>query len=352
MTVVDGDPATKLDAAAIRDAVRRRDVGGDGAPVDGAGAAGAPGGSSVRPPGYGETQPRLDDDRLPVVLVVLDGLGDRPVPELGGRTPSEAARHARPRRAGGPRGVRLAPALRLGPRAVVRARALGDVRVRRRAVPRARGAGGARRGGRRAGRGRGHPRGAADRADRRRRDGSGSPGGSGPTTPTTRRGCSTTWPGSPAARRAPHPAPPPRRGAARADRARERRRHRLRPVLRGPPPVAAGAAAGRGARGRADRRGPGGAAARGPRRPARPPRQPRPHRPRPPGAGGAHDEVVGRAVADPVVRRAERRRRRRGDQHRALPGPRLRARDGVAAPATRRGRTRRPPRPGWPPRTS
>jgi len=31
------------------------------------------------------------DDRLPVVLVVLDGLGDRPVPELGDRTPSEAA---------------------------------------------------------------------------------------------------------------------------------------------------------------------------------------------------------------------------------------------------------------------
>ncbi|MDD7965308.1 alkaline phosphatase family protein [Actinomycetospora lemnae] len=45
----------------------------------------------MRPPGYGEGQPRLDDDRLPVVLVVLDGLGDRPVPELGGRTPSEAA---------------------------------------------------------------------------------------------------------------------------------------------------------------------------------------------------------------------------------------------------------------------
>ena len=45
----------------------------------------------MRPPGYGESQPRLDDDRLPVVLVVLDGLGDRPVPELGGRTPSEAA---------------------------------------------------------------------------------------------------------------------------------------------------------------------------------------------------------------------------------------------------------------------
>ncbi len=45
----------------------------------------------MRPAGYGEDQPRLDDDRLPVVLVVLDGLGDRPIPELGGRTPSEAA---------------------------------------------------------------------------------------------------------------------------------------------------------------------------------------------------------------------------------------------------------------------
>jgi 2,3-bisphosphoglycerate-independent phosphoglycerate mutase len=45
----------------------------------------------VKPPGYGETQPRLDDDRLPVVLVVLDGLGDRPSPQLGDRTPSEAA---------------------------------------------------------------------------------------------------------------------------------------------------------------------------------------------------------------------------------------------------------------------
>ena len=45
----------------------------------------------MRPPGHGETQPRLDDDRLPVVLVVLDGLGDRPVPELGDRTPAEAA---------------------------------------------------------------------------------------------------------------------------------------------------------------------------------------------------------------------------------------------------------------------
>jgi 2,3-bisphosphoglycerate-independent phosphoglycerate mutase len=45
----------------------------------------------VKPPGYGESQPRLDDDRLPVVLVVLDGLGDRPSPRLGDRTPSEAA---------------------------------------------------------------------------------------------------------------------------------------------------------------------------------------------------------------------------------------------------------------------
>ena len=32
------------------------------------------------------------DDRVPAVLVILDGLGDRPVPELGGRTPAEAAR--------------------------------------------------------------------------------------------------------------------------------------------------------------------------------------------------------------------------------------------------------------------
>ncbi|MGE0025970.1 MAG: phosphoglycerate mutase [Thermoleophilia bacterium] len=31
-------------------------------------------------------------DRLPAVLVILDGLGDRPVPELGGRTPAEVAR--------------------------------------------------------------------------------------------------------------------------------------------------------------------------------------------------------------------------------------------------------------------
>lgn len=44
-----------------------------------------------RPPGYGESQPRLIDDRLPIVLLVLDGLGDRPVPELDGQTPAEAA---------------------------------------------------------------------------------------------------------------------------------------------------------------------------------------------------------------------------------------------------------------------
>ena len=42
--------------------------------------------------GYGESQPRLVDDRLPVVLVLLDGLGDRAQAELGGRTPLEAAR--------------------------------------------------------------------------------------------------------------------------------------------------------------------------------------------------------------------------------------------------------------------
>jgi 2,3-bisphosphoglycerate-independent phosphoglycerate mutase len=34
----------------------------------------------------------IPDDRVPAVLVILDGLGDRPVPELGGRTPAEAAR--------------------------------------------------------------------------------------------------------------------------------------------------------------------------------------------------------------------------------------------------------------------
>jgi len=42
--------------------------------------------------GYGETQPpRLEDDRLPIVLILLDGLGDRAQPELGNRTPLEAA---------------------------------------------------------------------------------------------------------------------------------------------------------------------------------------------------------------------------------------------------------------------
>jgi 2,3-bisphosphoglycerate-independent phosphoglycerate mutase len=41
--------------------------------------------------GEGERGPRVGDDRLPVVLVVLDGLGDRPLPELDGRTPAEAA---------------------------------------------------------------------------------------------------------------------------------------------------------------------------------------------------------------------------------------------------------------------
>ena len=57
----------------------------------------------MRSAGYGEDQPRLSDDRLPVVLITLDGLGDRPSAELatanaetwgmpnGGLTPSEAA---------------------------------------------------------------------------------------------------------------------------------------------------------------------------------------------------------------------------------------------------------------------
>lgn len=45
----------------------------------------------MKPVAYGEDQPRLADDRLPIVLVVLDGLGDRPIPQLGGRTPCEAA---------------------------------------------------------------------------------------------------------------------------------------------------------------------------------------------------------------------------------------------------------------------
>ena len=37
------------------------------------------------------TGPRIEDDRLPAMLVILDGLGDRPIPGLGGQTPSEAA---------------------------------------------------------------------------------------------------------------------------------------------------------------------------------------------------------------------------------------------------------------------
>ena len=45
----------------------------------------------MRAPGYGETQPRLDDDRLPVLLVTLDGLGDRAIAELEDQTPAEAA---------------------------------------------------------------------------------------------------------------------------------------------------------------------------------------------------------------------------------------------------------------------
>jgi len=34
----------------------------------------------------------MNDDRLPIVLVILDGLGDRACPELNGQTPCEAAR--------------------------------------------------------------------------------------------------------------------------------------------------------------------------------------------------------------------------------------------------------------------
>ena len=45
---------------------------------------------------YGDTHPMLPDNRLPLVLVILDGLGDRAVPELGGRTPAEAARDSTP----------------------------------------------------------------------------------------------------------------------------------------------------------------------------------------------------------------------------------------------------------------
>ena len=41
--------------------------------------------------GRSEARRGRHDDRLPVMLVVLDGLGDRPIPELDGRTPAEAA---------------------------------------------------------------------------------------------------------------------------------------------------------------------------------------------------------------------------------------------------------------------
>jgi 2,3-bisphosphoglycerate-independent phosphoglycerate mutase len=40
---------------------------------------------------YGEEHPLAVDDRLRIVLVILDGLGDRPLAELDGRTPAEAA---------------------------------------------------------------------------------------------------------------------------------------------------------------------------------------------------------------------------------------------------------------------
>ena len=40
---------------------------------------------------YGEDHPQLIDDGFSAVLLILDGLGDRAIPELGGATPSEAA---------------------------------------------------------------------------------------------------------------------------------------------------------------------------------------------------------------------------------------------------------------------
>ena len=40
---------------------------------------------------YGESHPRMVDDRRAMVLVVLDGLGDRPLAELDMQTPAEAA---------------------------------------------------------------------------------------------------------------------------------------------------------------------------------------------------------------------------------------------------------------------
>ena len=294
----------------------------------------------MRPPGYGETQPRLDDDRLPVVLVVLDGLGDRPVPELGGRTPSEAADTPvldalAARGASGwhlPFGWGRAPSSELAHWAMF---GFADVPFPGRAVLEALGAGVD------------VPTGVAvTHAALRtaRTDEAGRVWITGRVGPDDTDDASRLLDdlAELARRHDAHLTPLPRRGEALlalnghasgavtdSDPFFEDRHPWLRVLaLRRCP------------RGRADGRGPGGAAARRPRRPARPPRQPRPRRPRSPGAGGAHDEVVGRAVADPVVHGAERRRRRRGDQHRALPGPRLRARDGVSARATLRRRRR------------
>ena len=311
----------------------------------------------MRPPGYGETQPRLDDDRLPVVLVVLDGLGDRPVPELGGRTPSEAARDPRTstrwpaRGASGwhlPFGWGRAPASELAHWAMFG--------VRRRPVPRARGARGARRGRRRAGRGRGHPRRPADVAHADD-DGAGVDhrAGRARRRPTTRRALLDAL-AALARRHDAHLAPArrPGRGAARADR---RTRAAPSPTpTRSSRTATPGCGCGRWPR------------SPGPRRPLRPwttllleaRRDLRAHPvnrartdARPPGAGRAHDEVVGRAVGDPVVHRAERRRRRRGDQHRALPGPRPPRsawRRATCDPAS--DVTAPTSAAGWPPRTS
>ena len=191
---------------------------------------------------------------------------------------------------------------------------------------------------------------------RRRRGGCGSPGGSGPTTPTTRRALLDDL-ARLAARHGAHLTPLARRGEAllALTRARERRRHRLRPVLRGPPPVAAGAAAGRGARGRADSRSPGRRCCATPA----PPCAPTPSTaPAPiaalPRAGRADDEVVGRAG----------RRSRRSRSRTASPAPRSPAPGSTAGLACRARAWRRGtcdpvddvaadlPGPPRPPRTS
>ena len=108
----------------------RRDKAGARAD-DGRTADGCP---KLKPIHDGEDQPRLDDDRLPVVLVILDGLGDRPIPELEDRTPSRSRADARARPPDAARGLGLAHTLWMGSSAVVRNRTLGDVRLRRRAV--------------------------------------------------------------------------------------------------------------------------------------------------------------------------------------------------------------------------